>query len=464
MGRVIREFRLHPSHGHRPVSQSQVAAMVGITQAQVSRIENGPPIVHLDLLNRWARELRIPQRCLWFALPAPPGDDRQARRELDHLHTRPPETPEFETFEIADLWPPIPLSPTSEKEDEDMRRRDLLRALGAMGVAEAMFDPAETIRRNVEQGLTEPLSDRDVHDWEITAAGYGRDLGAVTPERLRGQLLRDLAEVGGLMQVDLPQRSRSRMQRVAAQLASATAVTVIAIGRPQDAQRWWRTARRCAEQAGDVELETFILGQQALLSLYGGHSARTTLDLADRARAVGADRACAGTASAHATRAQALAVLGHRDEAAASLESLLRLFERLPDHVTGDATSWYSYSEHNLRHTESYVWTWLGRSTQAQNAQQRALAAIPEGKYRGRAQINLHHATCLIRDGDPTSGIAEAISVMEGLPVEARGDRFVHRIASGALAGVPTASHRTDAVRHYRALLALPAGPTPSAV
>ncbi|MDG4805114.1 helix-turn-helix transcriptional regulator [Micromonospora sp. WMMD980] len=70
MGQVIRAWRTHPHHGRHPVPQTQVAAWVGMSQAQLSRVENGPPIVHLDRLAQWATVLRIPPDRLWFALPA----------------------------------------------------------------------------------------------------------------------------------------------------------------------------------------------------------------------------------------------------------------------------------------------------------------------------------------------------------------------------------------------------------
>lgn len=43
MGRVIRAWRTHPYHGRHPISQDQAASWVGMSQAQLSRIENGPP-------------------------------------------------------------------------------------------------------------------------------------------------------------------------------------------------------------------------------------------------------------------------------------------------------------------------------------------------------------------------------------------------------------------------------------
>ena len=81
MGQVIRAFRLHPWHGRDVMSQRTVAEWVGLTQAQLSRIETGAPVMHLDRLIQWACLLRIPERtcgsnCLSKAPPSP------ASREL----------------------------------------------------------------------------------------------------------------------------------------------------------------------------------------------------------------------------------------------------------------------------------------------------------------------------------------------------------------------------------------------
>ncbi|WP_052744985.1 helix-turn-helix domain-containing protein [Micromonospora sp. HK10] len=70
LGRVIRAYRHHPYHGRAALPQAVVASWLGITQAQLSRVESGPPIVHLDRLAHWAQLLRIPPAALWFSLPA----------------------------------------------------------------------------------------------------------------------------------------------------------------------------------------------------------------------------------------------------------------------------------------------------------------------------------------------------------------------------------------------------------
>lgn len=69
LGQVIRAYRHHPYHGRNPLPQTIVAGWLGITQAQLSRVENGPPLVHLDRLAHWATLLGIPASRLWFALP-----------------------------------------------------------------------------------------------------------------------------------------------------------------------------------------------------------------------------------------------------------------------------------------------------------------------------------------------------------------------------------------------------------
>jgi hypothetical protein len=73
MGEVCRAYRHHPFHaplhGARGIPQATVGHWLGITQAQVSRIENGPPIRNLDTLVWWATTLRIPETHLWFDMP-----------------------------------------------------------------------------------------------------------------------------------------------------------------------------------------------------------------------------------------------------------------------------------------------------------------------------------------------------------------------------------------------------------
>lgn len=75
IGQVIRAYRHHPFHGPRPLSQELVAGWLGLTQTQLSRLENGLPVKDLDKLIAWASVLRMPPRSLWFKLPGEPTRD-----------------------------------------------------------------------------------------------------------------------------------------------------------------------------------------------------------------------------------------------------------------------------------------------------------------------------------------------------------------------------------------------------
>jgi hypothetical protein len=71
MGRVMYAYRMHPYHG-RPLSQETVGNWLGLTQAQLSRIENGRAPEELSKLIRYAIILNIPAHLLWFKLPDAP--------------------------------------------------------------------------------------------------------------------------------------------------------------------------------------------------------------------------------------------------------------------------------------------------------------------------------------------------------------------------------------------------------
>ncbi|MGH3796480.1 MAG: helix-turn-helix domain-containing protein [Pseudonocardiaceae bacterium] len=79
IGRVARAYRTQPYHyavyGPGGISQTLLGQWMGVRQPQISRIEGGPPIQHLDTLQQWARVLRIPPEMLWFDMP---GETRQA--------------------------------------------------------------------------------------------------------------------------------------------------------------------------------------------------------------------------------------------------------------------------------------------------------------------------------------------------------------------------------------------------
>jgi hypothetical protein len=80
MGRVCVAYRHHRFHDLGPLPQDLVGGWFGIGQAQVSRIETGPPMQNLDKLIYWAQTLRIPPHYLWFDLPGSRRHNTQTSR------------------------------------------------------------------------------------------------------------------------------------------------------------------------------------------------------------------------------------------------------------------------------------------------------------------------------------------------------------------------------------------------
>ncbi|MFI0791448.1 helix-turn-helix domain-containing protein [Micromonospora rubida] len=144
---MIRAFRCHPYHGRNPLPQSAVAGWLGITQAQLSRVENGSPIVHLDRLTHWAQVLRIPAKHLWFALP-----DQPCHFGPEADEERPGHQPAGfqETAELA--TPPAPADAVTTTSDDgggttDRRQFHALAALAgiaATGSLDLLATPTDT--------------------------------------------------------------------------------------------------------------------------------------------------------------------------------------------------------------------------------------------------------------------------------------------------------------------------------
>lgn len=97
MGRVCRAYRRHPYHvpvyGSAGVMQALVGQWLGISQAQVNRVERGAAPKNIDTLAHWARVLRIPPDLLWFDLPG--------RRRTEAVSPIEPDTGNADTSRLA---------------------------------------------------------------------------------------------------------------------------------------------------------------------------------------------------------------------------------------------------------------------------------------------------------------------------------------------------------------------------
>jgi transcriptional regulator with XRE-family HTH domain len=81
LGRMLRAYRSHPSHGHRPLPQTVLAGWLCVSQMTVSRIEQGKRRLTIDEINWFTRSLGIPLTLRW--LP-----DHEAGEDVEPLSRR----------------------------------------------------------------------------------------------------------------------------------------------------------------------------------------------------------------------------------------------------------------------------------------------------------------------------------------------------------------------------------------
>jgi transcriptional regulator with XRE-family HTH domain len=444
MGQVIRAYRCHPYHGRQPLPQEVVAGWVGLTQAQLSRIEHGPAILHLDRLTHWARALRIPETYLWFKLPdttEPPGLLRRTVGIASHR------------------LPAIPVTGhLLDPEDDPVRRRSLFTTLptataaGLVGLA-----GIESVRHRL---ITARAGDvADIDDFEHVAWEYGSTSADTPPGLLLEDLTIDLVVAHERLDRLCDTAQRGRLYRVLALLSVFMAHTLAGLGNTRTSWRWWRVARDYATSSSDPETRMWVSGRQVIGGLYERQPPERLLALADEAVPLATSTTPGiGTGSVLIGRAQVLAVMGREAEARQAIAQVHGVVGRLPERVTTDTDSLYGWPEHRLRHGESFVYSYLGDTRRAVIAQERALALYPPHLVRERTQIRLHQAMCLVRTGDAVVGAAHARQALTDLPTEQHTE-VVREVARSVVRLMPSNAECQPDVAELRELLALPAAP-----
>jgi transcriptional regulator with XRE-family HTH domain len=276
MGEVARAYREHPYH--QPVygggiPQRLLGQWLGLSQAQMSRIENGPPIRNLDILAYWARILRIPPDLLWFDLP---GNSRRAP--------------------AADCAGSTVSRGTPEGRGEDTaKRRDAMTLLGkalAAVIQPGVFDAVERVaagqgRERVDRSLV------SAHE-EVAAALAGLYRSA-DPRSGLPVAMSYADDVLELLDVSMGESERAALNVFVVGIHAQVGLWACHMHRPSLAYRYLATACEVATGTHDRPLRARALGAFSYLFSsaprggYGGNSHRAlelldkALDLASRA-------------------------------------------------------------------------------------------------------------------------------------------------------------------------------------
>src|SRR5262249_9936529 len=218
-----------------------------LTQAQISRIENGSPVRQLDSLARWARTLRIPEPLLWFKLPRQHAARPSPEGDLD---------PVF----VAGSRP-------GPAETDDMNRRELLRLVSMAGAVLATpvdwerVEYVTTGTGRLDSETVDEYAALNAHLWRVFVLSTSK---ASTLPLVRGQtavLVNSLhrSQLSGL---------RQRLYTLAADLFQLAGEIFFDRNEYTDAAHCYALAASASKEAEAFDLWACALTRHAFISVY----------------------------------------------------------------------------------------------------------------------------------------------------------------------------------------------------
>jgi tetratricopeptide (TPR) repeat protein len=323
-------------------------------------------------------------------------------------------------------------------------------------VSHAVSQPApidanlEHLRRTLDETLTQGgTSDAVIDDWEQMVERYGR----ATRDRPAALLLQDLG-------TDLEHLRRSvdgcrsnlgkrRLIRVVAQMSGLLVLTLVKLDDRGAFRRWARTARVAALEAGDPQIESWLLAQEAYGHFYSNDLSEAVV-VAEHAQAASTAPGGVGGPLAAALEARARAMLG---DGRATVNALERAESMVAD-LQGEALtpSAFGYNEAQLRFHAGSAYTRLGDVPRAFAAQEKALALCALGDYTDSALTHLDRAACWTIEGDATAAASEVASTLVGLSAEQR-QGLIDLRAVEVMTGFSEQQRKLPAVQELRDLV-----------
>jgi hypothetical protein len=299
--------------------------------------------------------------------------------------------------------------------DNDMKRRTVIRALGALAASPLPLVQWEAIRNGVSAAAEGSL---DYDQWESIVADYGTSYYRVSTDQITENLRADITVLQAIIP-SAPETARPSLLKAMSRLSAIVALNMIATGNILAANRWWRDSHKHAKDSRDSDSVIFSHAWDVVNGCYDGRASSRVISLADRAiRIVDPKKPTAASCGLVAGRAQALSLAGRHAEAISAVRQLGEMAAALPSSVLNDVDSLWGWPEHRLRHTEAWVYAHAGKLAKVAQAKDRAIELYPPSLARLRSQVQLHHASALIRNGHVPDGLRLAADVLDALPAD----------------------------------------------
>lgn len=330
-----------------------------------------------------------------------------------------------------------------------MKRRQLLRGALAAGLTGTAFAALDDTRSAFDRTLAS-ADVADLSDLEAAAEKYAYGYRGKAPTDMLAELVADFAELRPMFTRPQPAATRTRMCRIAGQMAGMTAVVLHDLGDRKQARAWFHTATRAAKESGDTSLHAWVLAREAMVPLNYG-APRAAADLAEQARRTAGGKPTAAATLAAAVAARAYALTGDTDRVHGALTEADRLMNRLA--AAEHADTWFGHCEQKHHVHLSHALTSLGETGRARESQDWALALSAPTSSMTRTLLRIDAAACLHRDGDTEQACRTAAAALQALP-PAYSTGLTHERGMDLLRSIPVQHHREPAVREFQAALA----------
>ncbi len=365
IGKILKAYRNHPHHIRlfgKALNQELLGRWLGLTQAQISKLENGKPDQNLETLRNYAKILHLPQRLLWFDLP---GQSRLNQSQ---------------PIVVTEGLPKEPL--------EDLRA----------GLADVF--------------ATALLRDAGIDELEQQAIQLGRATRFRSPDSLVLELESNLGEIKRMIAHSRSETLSRRSVRVAAQMAGLMSLSLLKLDDRTGSRNWVRTARLLAAETKDQNLRAWVQAQEAYYYFYN-KDLPGTVDAAQYAQSLESATPGVGSALAAAIEARAHALMEQKQGAMRAIANAESYLTKLADDAT--IPSAFGYNEAQFRFHQGNALTRLGVASEALRVQDRALEVIPAEDFMDRALVLLDRSDCLVAGGEVSSAIELATNVLNGL-------------------------------------------------